>query len=99
MSKPVQNIVHDDRRDDLAPASDDLEDIQVADSFEDESPAASADGDATEATPSTDVEVDVDDDLPEPTPALAQRPVTREELEDPMALYARDLARAPAMTP
>jgi RNA polymerase primary sigma factor len=97
MSKPLQSIVHDERPEDLAPASDDLEDIQVGDSFDDESPVAR--GDETEATTPTDVEVDVEDDLPEPTKALAQRPVTREELEDPMALYARDLARAPAMTP
>jgi RNA polymerase primary sigma factor len=102
MSKPLQSIVRDDVRDDRSPASDDLEDIQVGDSFDDETPAASQPaGDEAGAETPTDVEVeiDTDDELPEKTPAQAQRPVTREELEDPMALYARDLARAPAMTP
>jgi RNA polymerase primary sigma factor len=102
MSKPLQSIVHDEVRDDRVPASDDQDDLQVGGAFDDETTTADAPerADAETETP-TDVEVETDSDdvLSDKTPAQAQRPVTREELEDPMALYARDLARAPAMTP
>ncbi len=103
MSKTLQNIVHDERIDDFgataasaAPDVEEPEEVEVSgESFEDERPAVATEIDAEPALEEPEaLDVDI-----EPTPAAARRPVTREELEDPLALYARELARAPAMTP
>ena len=94
MGKGLLSIVHDERLDEPTAATpsaklDELEDENLETglpSFDDEVPVADTHHD----------ELDV---VAARKAASRLRPPTREELEDPLALYARQLADAPVMTP